>query len=433
MKYHTKMEQNVTISMQAFLAYLSARILFCTIMIMHEINKSTLHSVSKNCFNIPMLLSIFHQYYSNLYHVYIVYLVSTFFAMVYPPSECVDILLILGESRGVYRRAARLYAERYPNRQLHPSPAVIRQIEINCRRGRIGQRQCHERFIRDDSHTLTILAMIHMNPHVSLRGIERDLGVPRSTAHRILRSVRYHPYRITLTQALSLQDRQNRINFCNWALERLNEEPDFFRYVLFSDEATFQSTGSLNRHNCHYWSVENPHWTQQIDHQHRWSLNVWCGIVDGQINGPYFFDGTVDGPNYLQFLQNELPVLMEDVPLATRQRAWFQQDGAPPHFARVVRDYLNIHFPNRWIGRGGFVSWPPRSPDLTPLDFYLWGYVKDIVYTNRPTTPVDLKQRIRDAIANIPAVVLRSVIGNFQRRLELCLNENGGNIEHLLR
>jgi hypothetical protein len=32
---------------------------------------------------------------------------------------------------------------------------------------------------------------------------------------------------------------------------------------------------------------------------------------------------------------------------------WFQQDGAPPHFAANVRDFLNQEYPNRWIGRGG--------------------------------------------------------------------------------
>lgn len=51
-------------------------------------------------------------------------------------------------------------------------------------------------------------------------------------------------------------------------------DPDFFRYVLFSDEATFHNIGQPNRHNCHYWAVENPHWYRQIDRQHRWSLYV---------------------------------------------------------------------------------------------------------------------------------------------------------------
>ncbi|KYN13730.1 hypothetical protein ALC57_14069, partial [Trachymyrmex cornetzi] len=45
-----------------------------------------------------------------------------------------------------------------------------------------------------------------------------------------------------------------RIAFCQWALQMLHDDPNFFRYVFFSDEATFCSNGQLNRHNCHYWS-----------------------------------------------------------------------------------------------------------------------------------------------------------------------------------
>ena len=49
---------------------------------------------------------------------------------------------------------------------------------------------------------------------------------------------------------------------------------------------------------------------------------------------------------------------------------FFQQDGAPPHYALRVRSYLNEVFPQRWFGRRGSIEWPPRSPDLTPMDFF---------------------------------------------------------------
>ncbi|GBN27178.1 hypothetical protein AVEN_46569-1 [Araneus ventricosus] len=52
----------------------------------------------------------------------------------------------------------------------------------------------------------------------------------------------------------------------------------------------------------------------------------------------------------------------------------FQQDGAPPHWGMIVRDFLDENFPDRWCGRSGPIPWPPRSPDITPLDFFLWGF-----------------------------------------------------------
>jgi hypothetical protein len=59
---------------------------------------------------------------------------------------------------------------------------------------------------------------------------------------------------------------------------------------------------------------------------------------------------------------------------------WYMHDGAPAHFSLAVRDVLNNTYHDRWIGRGGPTAWPPRSPDLNPLDFYLWGHLKALVY-----------------------------------------------------
>jgi len=90
---------------------------------------------------------------------------------------------------------------------------------------------------------------------------------------------------------------------------------------------------------------------------------------------------------YLQFLQTDLQELIEDINLQTLRGMWFQHDGAPAHYAGVVRDYLNERFSQRWIGRNGFIRWPSNSPDLTPCDYFLWDYVKGIVFATKPATP----------------------------------------------
>jgi len=66
---------------------------------------------------------------------------------------------------------------------------------------------------------------------------------------------------------------------------------------------------------------------------------------------------------------------MADVPDEVCENMWFQQDGAPPHNANVVKDRLNQQYPSRWLGTNGPIKWPLRSPDLTPLDFFSWGYL----------------------------------------------------------
>ena len=85
----------------------------------------------------------------------------------------------------------------------------------------------------------------------------------------------------------------------------------------------------------------------------------------------------------------------------------FQQNGAPPHWELRVRQFLNKTFSDRWIGRDGPISWPPCSPDITPLDFFLRGYVKDIVYRTKVRDITDLRQRISNAIATIDEAMLQ--------------------------
>ena len=99
---------------------------------------------------------------------------------------------------------------------------------------------------------------------------------------------------------------------------------------------------------------------------------MWCGLPDSQLSGPAVLPNRLTGRAYVDFLQNELPLLLEEVPLAKRMSMVVQHDGAPPYYSRLVT-HLNLTFPEQWIGSGGHVQWPPRSSDLTPLDFCLWG------------------------------------------------------------
>ena len=79
----------------------------------------------------------------------------------------------------------------------------------------------------------------------------------------------------------------------------------------------------------------------------------------------------------------------------------FQQDGVPPQFSKEVRAWLNEKFNGRWISRGGPISWAPRSPDLMPLDFSLWGYIKTKVYKTKVNDIAGLKEKIEQGIKAI--------------------------------
>ena len=111
---------------------------------------------------------------------------------------------------------------------------------------------------------------------------------------------------------------------------------------------------------------------------------------------------------------------------------WFQQDGASPHTSHMSRNWLKEHFGKRVISCYAEFEWASHSPDLSPPDFYLWGYLKSKVYANKPRTISELKVAIRDEIRAIPRSVCKDVMKNFVKRLEKCLELNSGHLEHVM-
>jgi len=349
----------------------------------------------------------------------------------YPANEIVDMIRIVGEAGNNYSVAARLYSVRFPDRR-HPNRTTMKRLSDRAEhRGTL--KRTRTKTGPNEATAVATIASVMLNPQISTRVIERQYDIPRSTANRILRTFKFHPYHINLTQQLGGEDFQRRVRFCNWARGQIQRNPAFVENLLFTDEATFNNRGQVNRHNCHYYSDVNPHWQRNQEFQRQWSINVWVGIVGDHIIGPYFFLDNLNAANYLSFLQNDLPDLLRPVGNQVLRIMWFQQDGAPAHKARIVKTYLNRRFTNRWIGIGSEIhEFPPRSPDLTPLDFFLWGYVKDIVYAKKPTTREDMKNRIREACRSITPVVLHDVRRAFHRRLERCIQQNGRAFEHLI-
>lgn len=128
---------------------------------------------------------------------------------------------------------------------------------------------------------------------------------------------------------------------------------------------------------------------------------------------------------------NDLPELLAEVPVYNENRPIvFQQDGCPAHWRIAVRDYLDDVFPNSWIGRDGPIPWPARSPDLTPLDFYIWGRAKDLVYTTEVASREDLAERIRMAFVVIKEEMrLRTTTVEIRNRCYACIRNEGRQFE----
>ncbi|GFX17422.1 uncharacterized protein TNCV_1494361 [Trichonephila clavipes] len=182
--------------------------------------------------------------------------------------------------------------------------------------------------------------------------------------------------------------------FVEWAQNEIAVVPDFHKRILFSDEAHFWLNGYVNKQNCRIWSEADPQVYVETP-LHPEKLTVWCALWAGGIIGPYFFKND-EGHNEL----------------------WFQQDGATCHTARATINLSKDTLGDRLISRFGPVNWPPRSCDLTPLDYFLWGYVKSLVYADKPQTLDHLEDNIRRVSADIRPQMLEKVIENWTSRLD---------------
>ncbi|GFU80118.1 uncharacterized protein TNCV_579981 [Trichonephila clavipes] len=217
------------------------------------------------------------------------------------------------------------------------------------------------------------------------------------------------------------------------------EDDDWLSNLLWTDEARFTLRGSVNTHNCRIWATQNPRTVVEFP-LHDEKVTVWVGFTTSTVIGPFFFEemrdsgfvtATVTGERYTDMLQNHIIPSLADKHLL--ERTIFMQDGAPPHIARRVKDLLRRSFgDDRVLSRHFHHAWAPRSPDLSPCDYWLWGYLKSQVYRDRPTSLVMLKDNIRLQCLTITPGMLYSAVHNIIPRLQLLLRNDGEHIEHFL-
>jgi len=163
-----------------------------------------------------------------------------------------------------------------------------------------------------------------------------------------------------------------RVAFAQQFNEKVARYPFFIRRVYFSDESHFQLDGQVNSHNAIFWGNEKPDFVNHVP-LHSEKVTVWCAVSFAGIVGPYFFEEDdetviVNKERYQAMLRNFF--IPEIAPIGNK---WMQQDGATAHTARTSLALLSEHFGENIISLKTDFPWPAHSPDLTPLDFWLWG------------------------------------------------------------
>lgn len=291
--------------------------------------------------------------------------------MEYTTQEYAEMHFLYGFCDGNALAARREYALRYPDRRT-PSSAVFTRLHQRLVDTGTVHKPAHEvgNIIHDIGLEDVVINTVQNNPQTSSRQVAREVGVSQWKVLDILHKNKLHPYHFTPVQALEPTDFAPRVEFCRWLLNNDIEQYNFLKNILWTDESLFTRDGIFNTHNLHLWAEQNPKATRERAFQRRFHINVWAGVLGDQLIGPHIFEETLNGESYWQFLQHNLLGFLDGVDNIQRDRIIYQQDGAPPHFSHVVREWLSLNYP-RWIGRGGPVAWPARSPDLTPMDFFV--------------------------------------------------------------
>lgn len=255
---------------------------------------------------------------------------------------------------------------------------------------------------------------------------------------RTLRRYGYKPYKILPVQELTELHKRKRLTFCQEMLRRINENPDIFQQICWTDESSFSTAGIFNRKNRRSW--ENKHNRQrkvkQIKKSGRKSIKIWCGIFQNRVVGPLFFNYKLTGRTYLTRILPKVSDMLEEQFTGDQlNNMIWHQDGASPHNVVEVREHLNNQFPV-WIGNNGTILWPPNSPDLTPLDSFLWGLLKDKVNSGENNNLQSIKAKVEDEINNLNNDNNNNYVSrcleNLRKRYQLCIDNNGGHFEQYL-
>jgi len=153
------------------------------------------------------------------------------------------------------------------------------------------------------------------------------------------------------------------VAYCRWFQTHLKENPGILDYTWFSDEAWFHLSGYVNSKNSRIWTSENAIHEEPLRSE---KTGVWCGMSRQRIIGPIFFEETIKTAAYMEIF-NTFANQLDDEELSI---GYFQQDGATSHTSHASMAEIQSFFGDRVISKG---LGPPRSPDLTPPDYFLWG------------------------------------------------------------
>lgn len=270
---------------------------------------------------------------------------------------------------------------------------------------------------------------ITRNDGVSLNKMAKSLGMARSTLQSIVHNdLGLKSYRLLNGQQLTDQAKQKR-------LEKCKELKKFFRVrrledVLWSDEKVFTIEVAKNSQNHRQLlspglknSRRRKFATKTLFPK---SLMVWGGVSANGTTELIFIDKSIkiNAKTYQDEIIKKAIIPWKQI----NPGMIFQQDWAPAHGAKSTLAFLDTKIKD-YLGKD---LWPPNSPDLSPLDFSVWGVLDEHLSRQKINNLQDLRRELLKAWAKLDLAYLRRTVESVKKRIQACIDADGGHFENLL-
>jgi transposase len=269
--------------------------------------------------------------------------------------------------------------------------------------------------------------------HKSTRQIAAELNIGHMSVWRIAkRDLALSSFRRISGQVLNDATKTKRLKRCKQLLRRITVRK--LKRTFFTDEKVFYLDPPANCSTSRLWSAGRKTEVSSerlIRQRAKFSRRVMVSAgVCCSGKGRLHFVPEKTKINAQHYTSQLLPLLTEDCRHLLNDEFVFQQDGAPAHTSKQTQDWLQQNCPE-FIGKE---EWPPNSPDLNPLDYFVWSAMleKYQKMLPKPKTIAELKTVLDEIWSSLPQQSIEKAVLAFRKRLQACIQSDGGHFEHLL-
>lgn len=357
------------------------------------------------------------------------------------PPYCSDDYVLIKQLRENYGWGAKRIKKEFPDKPwtVDGLSKVLKRLKdtgsTSRRRGSGG----HNRTARTEEIIPAVLARTVSDKeapgtHLSQRRIARELQISQTSVRNIQKKdLKLNVFKRFRVQRLTDASRDKRLSRCRQLLRRFPSEGSV-RRVWFSDEKIFTVSPPVNTQNARVYGREPGVKKMDISSDRlliessTFSPQVMVSLAFsamGRTRVLFVRAGAKVNKEY--YTEEILTPLFADIRALCGNNWTWQQDGATSHTAAHTVAFLTENSP-------AFIEptmWPPNSPDLNPLDYFLWGALVEKVYASPISDLPELKDRITQAAAEISQRSLQRAVAQWRARLRAVVANKGGQVEHL--